>query len=466
MALDMLTTYQLWDLTRPAIPPRSRLYHLEPVGIGTPYVESLTGYIARLAQVHGVTTRKLVTSELLPLLQPSHPLGVRGYEANNFWTRDNRFLNGTGSLARGTVRALETLTLRGELRFLTMLTWATVLSTMGLIRRNRAWCPACYEEWHRAGQIVYEPLLWSLAPVAACLRHHRRLRQSCQYDSYQQPSLPLTSRSRPGHCGRCGRWLGISPEEEAVSGEALTEDELRSQAWIVQALGELLVAAPRLPAPPERRWVAQAITACAEQTSGGRAKGMARKLGLKANTLLDWRSGLKTPCLWLLLSLCHRLGVTPLQILTNDVRVLAPVVANVPELEQPLRRSMAGRKPLDVAEAQRALEAVLADDEFPPPSIREVADRLGRPDTLLRHRLPELCRPISARHLDYRKELRRQRTKRLCAEVRKAVWTIHAQGLYPSARRVALLLSQPGSIRDPAARDTWQASLHELGWRT
>ena len=47
MVLDMLTTYELWDLTRPAIPPRSRLYHLEPVGIGTPYVESLTSTARR-----------------------------------------------------------------------------------------------------------------------------------------------------------------------------------------------------------------------------------------------------------------------------------------------------------------------------------------------------------------------------------------------------------------------------------
>lgn len=144
--------------------------------------------------------------------------------------------------------------LRGELRFLTMLTWAEALPGRGLIRGNRAWCPACYEEWYRAGQIVYDPLLWSLAPVTACLRHRRRLRQTCQHHGCQQSSLPLTSRSRPGYCGRCGRWLGISSEGEPVGDEALTEEEVRSQTWIMQALGEILVAAPRLPSPQRGDW--------------------------------------------------------------------------------------------------------------------------------------------------------------------------------------------------------------------
>lgn len=50
MSAEELPTLEWWDLSRPKIPPRSRLYHLEPVGVGTPYVESLTGYMARLGE--------------------------------------------------------------------------------------------------------------------------------------------------------------------------------------------------------------------------------------------------------------------------------------------------------------------------------------------------------------------------------------------------------------------------------
>ncbi|GEM_PF-5397605 len=50
MLANALETYESWDLKKLAIPSRSRLYQLEPIGIGTPYVESLTGYISRLAE--------------------------------------------------------------------------------------------------------------------------------------------------------------------------------------------------------------------------------------------------------------------------------------------------------------------------------------------------------------------------------------------------------------------------------
>ncbi len=36
------------------IPKRSRLYFLEPIGVGTPYTESLSSYLTRLAQEHCV----------------------------------------------------------------------------------------------------------------------------------------------------------------------------------------------------------------------------------------------------------------------------------------------------------------------------------------------------------------------------------------------------------------------------
>lgn len=61
---DNLEIYDSCDLNKPSIPPRSRLYHLEPIGIGTPYVESLTSYIARLAEAHCLTPKLLLEREI------------------------------------------------------------------------------------------------------------------------------------------------------------------------------------------------------------------------------------------------------------------------------------------------------------------------------------------------------------------------------------------------------------------
>ena len=57
-----------WSLKPPEIPPRSRLFSLEPVAVGTPYTESLSSYLHRLAQAHCLTSQKLVMGEIAPLI--------------------------------------------------------------------------------------------------------------------------------------------------------------------------------------------------------------------------------------------------------------------------------------------------------------------------------------------------------------------------------------------------------------
>src|SRR5207247_2306305 len=142
MGAEGLVVYGDWDLKRPAVPPRSRLFHLEPVGVGTPETESLTGYVARLAEAHGVSTRHLVVHEILPLLGRPHLAAswTNTGLLSAFWRRETRALNGTRTLARNLVRALEALTGRRGLQSLTLLTWSDVLSVQQLQRPTRAWC--------------------------------------------------------------------------------------------------------------------------------------------------------------------------------------------------------------------------------------------------------------------------------------------------------------------------------------
>ena len=63
---DIPIRFEAWAPAREAPPRRSRLYSLEPIGIGTPEVESLSSYLNRLAQAHCVTVTALITHELLP----------------------------------------------------------------------------------------------------------------------------------------------------------------------------------------------------------------------------------------------------------------------------------------------------------------------------------------------------------------------------------------------------------------
>lgn len=155
--------YEEWQLTLPPIPAPSPLYALVPIGIGTALVESMTSYIARLAEAHclfpGVLMRKIIA----PFAQ-IHLVGTRGSTSMDTGKATGAF-NSAHHRARCVVNTLESLTGQQGLHALTMLPWTEVFPLFGLIRPDRAWCPYCLEEWRTSERIVYEPLLWAIQAV-------------------------------------------------------------------------------------------------------------------------------------------------------------------------------------------------------------------------------------------------------------------------------------------------------------
>ena len=208
-----------WSLSRPLLPPRSQLYSLEPMGVGTELVESLTGYVARLADAHSVSVGDLVGRVLADLTHTKDAIitqtakavrvGGHGFRACNYTP------NGVTETAVKWVDALEAATNRNDLQYLTLLPLRYMVPG-GLFRRRRAWCALCFEQWRSAGQIVYEPLIWSIQASANCQLHARPLDHTCSHCA--RTLSPLGVFSRPGYCERCDSWLGMSDSEwEAVT---------------------------------------------------------------------------------------------------------------------------------------------------------------------------------------------------------------------------------------------------------
>ena len=92
-----MQAFDSWNCTTPVLPPRSRLYALEPIGIGTPFVESLSGYIARLAEAHAVSVGDLVGRELSPSV--SKPLTQSRANSQRFHARAHA-INGFGESSK------------------------------------------------------------------------------------------------------------------------------------------------------------------------------------------------------------------------------------------------------------------------------------------------------------------------------------------------------------------------------
>ncbi len=455
----------MFEFENIGVPSRSYLYHLQPVGIGTPWVENLTGYFSRLAQAHQVYPRTLMIQEILPLLNKSYLDNSQYHSLSTFWAKNSPSLNGVGSFASDWVEILEALTKRSDLQFLTMLPWAEVLPFRGLIRRNLAWCSSCYEEWKDADKIIYEPLIWALDVVTVCDKHQQKLDFRCPHCEYTLPFLG--AKSQPGYCAKCGNWLGMTNSPEKT--EKIKKTELDWNNWVINAVGELLAAAPVMSLQPTQIQLAQNVSVCVEQVTGGNASSFAELLqsaGIQISkwSVWDWQKGRQLPQLYSVVHLCDFLGITPLQLLTSE-NIVIPSSRTKPLGENVVlpAKSKFRSKTFRADRLRRGLERVNDANEYPPPSMTQVADRLEHDKSHLVKLFPELCQPIVNRHKAHLRDQSQIRKNNVRAEIRQAIQKIHLTGQYPSMRQVRKLLSNPNLMRLTEAQETWRQTLINLG---
>ena len=459
--LDELASCETWNLTLPARLPHGRLYALKPLGMGTSNIESLTSYVTRLAGAHNVSLRTLVIQELLPLWERDYLYNAAGNTISSFWKEAARAINGTGVLARDWTQALEHLTLRTDLRFLTLLPWAAVLTQQRLLRNTRAWCPDCFMEWQAAGQPIYEPLLWHVSVVSLCPQHQRPLLDRCPYPDCRTTFPVLISSFRFGYCSQCARWLGVvSNASELFS----TTEQWCWQIWVAKTVGELVSHNMDLKLLPHLGNIPDLITASQEQAADSRIQNLADTLQLSRRTLNAWKLGAQVPQIESLIRLCYCCGVPLYDLLTSLSETLnldKLRVRSLPDIPNPTQKRR-HRIPFDATHIRQSLETVLACEEQPPPSMRTVAKHLGHSPRELREHFPELCRAISNRRKKYYEVLREQRLLQRKDEVRQAILELHSQGLHPSLRRIRSLLSEPDLLRDPVFSRFRREVLQEL----
>jgi hypothetical protein len=164
-------------------------------------------------------------------------------------------INGTESLAEIAATGFEQLTLRQDLRYSTFLIWRQVLSPLKLLRTSRAWCAFCYEEQLTEMGYAYEPLIWSIAAISICYKHHELLCDLCPHCGNQL--ILLATDYRPGYCSKCREWLGIKNASKfkfkSSSSGSLNSAELTRQILILDFAGELLSHAPNISSPPTQQ---------------------------------------------------------------------------------------------------------------------------------------------------------------------------------------------------------------------
>jgi DNA-binding XRE family transcriptional regulator len=379
------------DLTPLDVPPRSFLYHLEPRAIATPYTESLSGYIARLAQEHFVTPTQLMSKAVIPYAEGQYS----AYRSNKL-RLVARAVSALGTTADAFVQVLEKATLRTDLRFTTMLMWSNVLPKRELIRPMRAWCSVCYEEWTTADQAVYEPLIWSLAPIKACVKHWQFLSQYC--DHCGRANHHLDSCSRPGYCSRCKRWLGKKQGDALAVSMAITNDEAELQTWFTENIGELIAAAPGLLSIPLRTNVAASISDLVRKVSHGRVSDYARLVQVDQMTVHQWLRGKQMPQLEILLRLCKSMQISLKALLSGEI----PGTSDASQSYLPMVKEHTGPTGLVCVNWDKAeVQLNTALKEYPPPSFAKVTKRIGCDGSIIRKKYPAISQMIVTNFRNY-----------------------------------------------------------------
>lgn len=187
---------------------RSVLYGLEPIGKGTPFVESVGSYICRLAYHHNVDVATFLSQIVIPSL-PKHSSIENSHSIPKshliYSISKSHLILGNGKTAIDIVSALEMLTQRNDLIELTFLNWKSIVR-VAIINKKKKWCSECFHEMNERMQELYEPLIWQIRDINHCIKHSVPLQRTCLKCNKEIPHI--RTQIKIGYCPFCYLFLG------------------------------------------------------------------------------------------------------------------------------------------------------------------------------------------------------------------------------------------------------------------
>ena len=371
------------------------LYGPAPVGPGTPLVESLSGYLARLCEA-----RSLAVTDVLDLLvRPLAPPELLRPRRDLLWYLSYHVvgMDGVGPQAGAFVRALEQLTGRIGFWRHTCLAWRALFAprTPGVLAHTgKRWCSVCFERWHAEGVAPWEPLLWRLKPVVRCPLHRVRLSERCPSCGSRQRIV--TQYVPLPHCDRCGRLLHHQdPLRESGRFDDSHDLDALWEWWTSVAVGQMLGFQTS-----SSRWglasPSSFLYRLRRLSSDVGIEPFARHLGVGRTGLVAWIENRRLPRFSLFLRVCMLLGFHPAEVaFPRGARWLSVVWSPWPgrahpwpgpfsnSFDTPRRRALEARW----ARVAATLDAIIAEGRCT--STRAVARSLGENYGTLQRKFPD-----------------------------------------------------------------------------
>ena len=402
--------------------PRTVLYGVEPIDAGNGYMfESAGSYLVRLAYAH----RKAPHHFLRHFLNPA--IGQGQVSNDLFISYGFSAMNGYRPKAEAYVSALAVFTGQQNIELLCMTPWKTLLDSMGkgLFHSSKKWCPECLHQWRKAGEALYEPLIWSLQSLECCPIHQCVLKNVCSSCGARQH---MVQRVLPvGYCPECGLFLGESANE--VDRQVVSQKE--------QYLLDLVVSRHLVKKGCSLQLLLRdGIRVVMSQLGVTSTKKLEALLSFSQATISQWFSDGKRgtrPTLSTLLNFCVAVQVSPADLLFHHER-MSPV-AQIAELDS--RQSYENADQRDWVEHQLT-NIVKNHNEII--SVNQVAEQLKVGVSYLRYHFPEKSAELVAKNNKLRAKKREDRNKRKVLLVEGACQYLLDGGVFPSHNYVRAAL--------------------------
>ncbi len=358
-------------------------------------------------------------------------------------------LNGIGSGAADFISVIGKLTQNNDFKYHTLRTWKQVFPTKSLLRKERAWCPQCYEEWKGLSKVIYDPLIWHLCDVEVCKKHFVRLQTKCHHC---KKCLPILNRyTKPGYCSFCSGWLG---------GILTSSSDVKVTNWDIWRANEVgkVIAASISTDPPNKENVFASIRELIKSFTGGNIQSFAKKVGIPKVTLWDWVKEKNMPTITGLLKISYSVEIPLLSIVTGCTEKIVLSLNKEPFTSESNRRKP---KNVNVSELKATMERFLNSDQLPTISLSCVAKKVGYDRRLLYKYLPDTCKAISFKYMNQQKLCKKMRVKSLSESVKGTAIKLFEKGIYPSTRQVESHIGS-GVLRELDIHQAWHQTVKDL----
>lgn len=463
---------------------RSILYALEPVGIGTPYVESLTSYICRLSINHNVVLGTLLKEVIGPFIDNPY---LTDYLTKGRDISKSYLINGLGKTSASFINVIEKLTERNDIQYLTMNNWIGVFSN-NITVSHRRWCPFCLNQFKLDSIEIHEPLIWSISDIQKCDIHEAVLREKCPECGKKQRFIQ--SKLILGHCSYCYTWLGEAVDRRYC--QELSEYE----TFIINNFKQLIEKAPDLTSFPTRNKISSILSVIKEKLRISSNAKLSNFLGVNNPTLCTWINNQALPTPENLLQITKKIGSTIYELIYKDeinIKIGIPNEKNLKtkkkvskkEMEEHLTEATHSKEPKSLNQVSRegGFSHEAAENNFPllskiikknyasyqkdnrikkqlklektltdcldleiPISLQECLHVCGVPPTTAKRYVPDLCKKVTVRHREYLANQSKAREEKISGELKNVILDLHNKGIYPSINAVTNFSTIPGIL--------------------